>query len=396
MTSYSKDSDGHEYYVKKDGKEVYAQEHGSEIYAKKKDKKEFYAINEQGKPYYAKHKNSEFYASVKNGKNIFITDGNLQVYAKDASNAEIYPKQSDGREFVLTNNNIEYYAKDKHQMEIYPRDKHGDEFVVKNKYIKTKDGKNKLPILSTGRPKYKISGNKEVYPLDDQSKPYFCTNREGDEIYAKDENGNEYYPSEMYATDRLGNQYYAKDSADIIIYLRNNQGEYYIETNEGSFNTLKQFKGTVVYARQNTLEIYPTKYVNGKKSEVIFDVYAEEFNVGYYYPTDSNLNEYTNGEFIPIRGYPITADGYKIIPNANNEPQLYTIDTSVSADSIHKLLYRPDWRGYDFLTNVKSKRVGKNNLQEYKTLNLRMSTTSMLYYIITALIFVIVVLLSFL
>lgn len=397
MASYNKNSNQDEYYIKENGKEVYAVKDGVQFYAKKKDKKEFFAINEHGKPYYAKRDNSEFYPKNKNGRDIFIQDGNVEIYAKDSKQAQIYPKR-DGREFVLKKNGQPYYALNENQVPTYPKDKFGDEYVENNVFIKAPDGKKVLPILKNGRPKYPKSGNGEIYPLDDNHKPYFCKNREGDEVYAKNGDGDEYYPPNMYAKNRYGEYYYAIDRSHVISYPTNRNGEMYIETKEGSYPILKNFKHTFTYAKQKELEVYPTLYVNNKKMEIIIDTYAKVFNKGPYYPTDADLNEYTlpNGEFIEKKGYPITSDGYIIIPNVNNEPKLMTKNTSVSIDNIDKLLYRPGHRGYDFLTNVKSKRKAKNNVGNYKTLNFKKGTTSILYYVIAALTLAIIILISLL
>lgn len=390
MSKYLK-RNGDEYYSIVDGKETYAfNSKGHQIYAKK-GKREFYAKDEHSKPYYAQdNQQNQYYARTG-----AIEIGGKKIYAKDSKNAEIYPKYADGREYALEDNGRTYYAKDENSIETYPKDMFGEEYIVENKQIKLEGDKIKLPTASDGRPIYSKVGKREVYLMDADSKYYFCKNRDGDEVYAKDENGHEYYPTpETYAKNRHGEFYYALDKTNHFRYPEGNLGEMYITTLKGSVQILKNSKQHyVTYAKQGKVEIYP---VNGKKMEIVMDdIYANVLDNGInypYYPRDSNSNEYIAGDFIEEKGYPITVDGYIIIPNIDNKPKFFRKEIL----EFSKLLYRPDTKGYDFLTNVKSKRPAESLSSTYKTLDLPTNKIKLFYYIIAALVTVIIVLLMML
>lgn len=383
---------GDDIYITIDGKEQYCvNSKGHQFYAKKAGRREYYAKHNQ-EDYYAVSKDkSEFYVKAPGGRDLPIKRGDVEIYARDAKKAEIYPKDSYEKEFLLNKNGVAVYAKDEFGIEKYPKNKHGEEYV-QNSQIKLPDGKIKLPTSSDGRPIYHKIDGKEIYLKDADSKYYFCKNRMGDEVYAKDKYGIEYYPDtpKTYALKRDGEPYYAVDTAGLIVYPKNADGEHYIETPKGSFHILKNFKQHfIMYARQKNKEIYP---VNSKKSEMVMnDTYAtaDLTSNEQYYPRDSNKNEYTiGGEF--INDYPITSDGYIIVPNIDNKPTFFKSEVI----EFQKLLYRPDTKTYDFLTHVRSKRPAVSITPTYKTLNLELKNTMIFYYIIVALVVIIVALLT--
>lgn len=403
LNTYSKDLDQNEYYIKRDGKEVYALKKNVQFYAKKRNKKEFYAKDEHEQEYYAiKSDQSQYYAKNKSGKEIPITIGTKDIYAKDSKNADIYPTDN-GRQYVLRDNGVAYYAKNENQEERYPVDSDNNDVVVENIFIRHKDGKIKLPVQKNGRPKYPKRGASEIYPVTDNNVPYYCKNREGVEVYAKNEKGDEYYlnfnSQVMFAKDRNGEYYYALDNNNVIIYPEDKNGEFYIKPENQSIYYLLTKSNFVTYAKRGKIEIYPTDIVEGgKTTEMLMDTYAELLTKGPFYPKDSNLNEYTqkDGLIIERLGYPITADGYIIVPNVENNPIFNKKDSQVTMEHIKKLLYRPDWKSYDFLTKLKSKRIGVNPLSTYKTLDMNIKNTSILYYIIAALTLIIITLIAFL
>lgn len=400
MSTYNKRNNV-EYYTAKDGIEQYCvNANGHQYYAKEGSNKEIYAKNEKGLPYYAVDAlNNQYYATISNGQENpikhVVNGEDVQIYAFDAERNEIYPK-SFGREFLLTKNGNYYYATDNSGTGIYPKNKFGIEYVETTLgHIKYPDGKIKPPIGSSGRPVFNKTINGEEYFKDDNGEPYFCKNKMGDEVYAKDSIGNEYYPKPgLYAKDRTGNFYYAVDANEMIIYPKNEKGECYIETSRGSYHLLKSNRSFVTYARQGPKQIYPIKKNNTKQTEYIIDGYAtisKNLKEYAYYPKDSDFNEYVhNGEFIEEEGYPITSDGYIIIPNIDNTPKF--IENKIMQYT--KLLYRPDFKSYDFLTNVLSTRPGQGKNVLYKTLNISSPRITVLHYIIAFLVIINILLLS--
>lgn len=390
-----------EIYSKVDGIELYCvNANGHQYYAKRNGEIEYYARDENNLQYYAVDAlKNQYYATIKKGQqnsiNRVVEGEEVQIYAVDVDNNEIYPKTY-GKEYLLKKKGKPYYATDNSGIEIYPKTKFGIEYVEDSLgQITLPDGKIKPPIGSDGRPVYIKNKNGEEYLKDDKGEPYFSKNRKGDEIYAKDKSNHEYYPKPgMYARDRNGNFYYAVDSNGMIIYPRNEKGECYIETSRGSYHLLKSNPAFATYARQGAKQIYPIKKNNTKTIEYVVAGYAtttKNLRECAYYPKDSNYNEYVhNGEFIEEEGYPITSDGYIIVPNIDNQPKF--IENKIMQYT--KLLYRPDFKSYDFLTNVLSTRPGQGKNVLYKTLNISSPKITVLHYIIAFLIIINILLLS--
>ncbi|GFQ74870.1 hypothetical protein TNCT_592441 [Trichonephila clavata] len=184
---------------------------------------------------------------------------------------------------------------------------------------------------------------------------------------------NDYYPvvnnKIYYAKNSKGRYKYAKDSNGTIIYPKENNHETYIvENGVGSFNLLKDTQGFVTYVKRDKKEMYPTLNAENETAEMIIDNYAKDSSNQFYYPVDSYNNEYTNktGDFIQHLGYPITNNGYIIIPNINKKPKFFNQD--VTEKEIKYILLRPGFTTYDFLTNKLSFRKPRTSLQKQNSL----------------------------
>lgn len=111
------------------------------------------------------------------------------------------------------------------------------------------------------------------------------------------------------------------------------------------------------YAKSNEKEIYPIKTSkNNQFTEMIVNnLYAKQNNnQDFYYPKDSKNNEYANSVGDLLNSYPVTSDGFIIIPNRENKPITKLNDSDLSKQ-IKCLLYRPEFKRYDFLINCSSK-----------------------------------------
>ncbi|GFS89759.1 hypothetical protein NPIL_462681 [Nephila pilipes] len=392
MTSYNQIR-GIEYYEKHNNEEVYAiNNFGKQIYAKNK-KTEFYAKDKNGEFYYAKDGNSEYYAKNRNKDEIYLKKGNKEYYAKDSNNEEIYAKKANGEDIIALENNNYYYAKDKNENERYPKDKNGNEFKLLNTFAKLKSGIIIYPKSKDGQPIHdKNSNGDEVYYTDSNGDITFAVNACGEEVYAKNKNLDEYYPvinnKYYYARDSNGRYKYAKMFNGTIIYPIEGKNEIYIiEKDIGSYNLLKSTRGFVSYVKKGKVEIYPTLKIENGFADMIVDDYAKNiFTNEFYYPTDTSHNEYTNknGDFIEKLGYPITNDGYIIVPNINNKPKFIKNNKDITEKDIKYILLRQGFNKYDFLTDKLSFRKSQKNSINYSYIPYK--ANNFLFYIIAALV----------
>ncbi|GFY57138.1 uncharacterized protein TNIN_267991 [Trichonephila inaurata madagascariensis] len=242
--------------------------------------------------------------------------------AKDASGNECYPKDSNGDEYYIwnvwthvpaTHNGDAYYAKNHlgeemlNELEIckrrrgkpfYPTDKNGEEKVYGD-YIYNKDGSFKYPLNPDGHP-----------------------------LYAKKENGDEYYPPNgELAYDQYGStQYSGTRDGEVIFPLDAERNESYLkdDTNGDSHmiymgdDLLDRYDKT-----RNGEEIYPIQMTNQTtrhyKEVLLNEKYAKTDLKEAKYPLDEYGNEYTleipiqiagnEKDYFP-RGYPIINDNW--------------------------------------------------------------------------------------
>ncbi|GBM91812.1 hypothetical protein AVEN_15693-1 [Araneus ventricosus] len=327
---------GYEYYEKSNNCEIYAEIFdGEQIYAKK-NFIEYYAKNERDEPYYAKIRNSEYYAIDKYRDEVLIKIGDTEYYAKKDNYAEFYPKQRSGKEILAKKDGIQYYVKDSFNNEVYPKNQYGNEYKIsRTHFAKLYNGEIFYPKNSKGDPIYDQIKNKEVYHLDSNQEPIFGKNICGDEVYAKDESLTEYYPlvngKPFYARKKSSYFKYAKNEKGEIIYPTINNNQIYIsEVSVSSFHALENdnFQGFVNYAQNNQKEIYPAITTNNGQQidRIVNNSYAKNLSTGeYYYPLDSNNNEYvTNDESSPNEfKYAVTSYNVQIYAKDSNGNEYY-------------------------------------------------------------------------
>lgn len=353
--NYPKTPNDVEYYeLDTEGNEVYLSHNNIQIYAFNfPDKEEIYAISE-GKPYYAKNNHKQIYAvDLKRDGEKFININGTDIYTRNRYKVEFYPRNLVGRDKVATNNTAYFYAKGENQEFYYPTDEYSNEFIIQDLMITLKSGQTISPRKRDGSVNYIKIGETEI--------PYKCNNiyfvgknSFGVGQYPLDSLGNSYYPDDnndpKFATDSYYNYMYALDKNNCLIYPRVSNEEIYIQNEAGSYIILKKHAQYFrQYARQNTL--YPTKNLeNGRVSEMLInDTYAEKNNKRIY-PKDSNKNEYVNSRGELLDSYPQTYHGHLILPNISNNPLVKQTDNHL-IKQIKCLLFRPDFKRYDFLLN---------------------------------------------
>ncbi|GFR16702.1 hypothetical protein TNCT_391411 [Trichonephila clavata] len=157
-----------------------------------------------------------------------------KIYAKTASGKEIYPHDAEGNEVILPKlGTLSWnYAKDEDGNAYYPTDKTGEE-IVQGDYIYDEDGSFKYPLNREGMPKYEKDDttHDEVYVIKMDLSINWGVDKNGNQRYAKKENGGEYYPingefiydpsgSPQYASTREGNIIFPLDVERNESYLR--------------------------------------------------------------------------------------------------------------------------------------------------------------------------------
>lgn len=351
--SYRKTPDDVEYYeLDSDGNENYFSHNNIQIYAFNfPGKEEIYATS-GGIPYYAKNNHKEIYAvDLKRDGEKFINIDGTDKYARNGYNVEFYPRDLVGRDKVAKTNTAYFYARGGNQDFYYPTDEYSNEFIIQDLMITLRNGELITPKRRDGSVNYIKMGETEI--------PYKCNNiyfvgknAIGIGQYPLDGLGISYYPDNnsdpKFATDAYYNYMYALDKQNSLIYPQISNEETYIKNEAGSYTILKRharhFKR---YAQHN--QLYPINISeNGQISErLINDMYAEKNNK-MIYPKDCFKNEYLNLSGELLDAYPVTSDGSLIIPNVNNKPLVKPIDNLLIKE-IKCLLFRPDFKRYDFL-----------------------------------------------
>lgn len=268
------------------------------------------------------------------------------------------------REVILGNR----YACKSNGTSYYPRDDFGNEYRINGLNLIEKNGKYFYPRTLSGKPRYAVVNGCQIYDTV-AGKPIIGTGLDGKQYYARDNNGNEYYPSDN--TPALladGTPYYASAMDGKHIFPIDKLGnEYYLTFVD--LNNPETIPNR--YAKSNTNdEIYPLRVTDDDDEEqyLIGNKYAVDRNKKPYYPTDGYKNEYyriitsvdlieynskgTLNEIV-LERYALTNDGKIILPTVNN---IYYIDPNIKpsiqgTDVIGRLIRENDQIS-DFLTSV--------------------------------------------
>ncbi|KAG8174899.1 hypothetical protein JTE90_020629 [Oedothorax gibbosus] len=306
------------------GNEIYPERDGDHFYIATTDETRIFAKKKDGTPYYArKSTGEEFYPHI-NGLPVYVYDPDQSVrYALDALGKPVYPKDAQGDE-------------------IYVRRKDGRMSIGKNK------DDNHVYARKNG-----LLRSESYYPEDGEigyrkdGTPVYCTRPE--------------QPFVLYPTDAQGNEFYlrGKNSPSDFIHYADDDDPKAILWPVGS------------YARDRLgNDIYPVRVLDGGLSMDVIPVnlnYTRNRNEEYIYPLDEYGNEYTWVDWtveehaFPV-GYPVTHDGFVIVPNVQNRPFFLPVDVSkepeVTLSRIVHLL--PRQPSTDFLTNVPAVRLSRN------------------------------------
>ncbi|GFQ65896.1 uncharacterized protein TNCT_574961 [Trichonephila clavata] len=206
--------------------------------------------------------------------------------------------------------------------------------------------------------------------------------KEGNQRYAKKENGDEYYPANgEFACDHSGSPQNARTRDGKVIFpLDAERNESYLK-DDGESHVI--YMGDVLldrYAKtRNGEEIYPiqvTHQIARRYKEVILnEKYATTDLQEAKYPLDEYGNEYTLEIPIQIagkekgyfpRGYPITNDNWVIVPEVDGKEFISDqLLPKVQATNIIGKLYREGKNYRDYVTNVKSTRLSRAARQKY-------------------------------
>lgn len=359
---------GKEFYLKDNkDKQVYISNNGIENYAfDSENKQEIYATDNNVE-YYAKYDHKEIYAvDLKQDLEKFIRINNEDQYTKNKYNIEFYPLNFVGGHKIAQHFSDYFYAKGENQEFYYPLDEYGNEFAIENLsghhlFILSNSGYPIAPQKRNGSVNYMQLNNTEIPYLYNNS-IFLGKNAVGDEQYPLDDLQDQYYPVDhsqepKIAKDHRGRYKYALDKSNYIIYPYIGYDQIYItDEHSDSYTILLQHLAHFeCYIKRDGKEIYPVKNLkNNQFTEMMINnLYAKENNKAYY-PKDSKNNEYINSSGALLDSYPVTSDGQIIIPNHENKPLFKSNDSNVS-NPIKCLLYRPDFKRYDFLTNCSSK-----------------------------------------
>ncbi|GFR32841.1 hypothetical protein TNCT_443231 [Trichonephila clavata] len=226
------------------------------------------------------------------------------------------------------------YATDKDGNAFHPTDNTGKEMTY-GKYIYKKDGYIKYPLNRVGHPEYETDDttNDEIYVFQMDGSINWGVDKEGNQRYAKKENGDEYYPANgEFACDPSGSPQYARTSDGEVIFPLDAEGNESYLKDDGESHVI--YMGNVLldrYAKtKNWEENYPIQVINPTsfKEVILNEKYAKTALQEAKYPLDEYGNEYTleipadiagkEKYYFPL-GYPITNDCWVIIPEVNGK-----------------------------------------------------------------------------
>ncbi|GFR07207.1 uncharacterized protein TNCT_396321 [Trichonephila clavata] len=330
---------------------------------------------------------NEMYLTNNEGDEYYLT-GRKQVFAikEDASGHDTYPKDLHGNEFPIPEQGTGgfMYATDKDGNAFYPTDNTGKEMTY-GKYIYKKDGYIQYPLNRVGHPKYETDDttNDEIYVLQMGGSINWGVDKEGNQRYAKKDNGDEYNPANgEFACDSSGSPQYARTSDGEVIFPLDAEGNESYLKDDGESHVI--YMGNVLldrYAKtKNGEEIYPIQLINPTrfKEVILNEKYAKTALQEAKYPLDEYGNEYTleipadiagkEKDYFPL-GYPFTNDCWVIIPEVDGKKissdQLFP---KVQTTNITGILYREDKNYRDYVTNLKSTRLSRSAMQGYMVL----------------------------
>lgn len=367
--TYPRAPNDNEYYRKdSNNKEIYIKHNNIENYAFDSQNKEEVYATDNNVQYYAKYDHKQIYAiDLKLDIEKFIRINNEDQYTKNNYDIEFYPLNFVGGHKVAKHFQDYFYAKGENKEFYYPLDEYGNEFAVQNT-----SGNHLIIISKSGYPiaPQKRNGSVNYIKLNNVQVPYLYNDRffigknaAGDDQYPLDAVQEQYYPDDhslepKIAKDHRGRYKYALSKYNRIKYPSIDQEEIYImDKHLDSYTTLMQHLNQFErYVKRNKKEIYPIKKLKDNHyftEMMINDLYAKQ-NKTKYYPKDSNKNEYINSIGTLLEDYPVTSDGHMIIPNHENEPLTKSKDSNLTSQ-IKCLLYRPEFKRYDFLINCSSK-----------------------------------------
>lgn len=365
---YPKAANDNEFYKKDtNNKEIYISQNNVENYAFNAENKEEIFATDNNIQYYAKYDHKEIYAvDLREKLEKFIRINNEDQYTKNKHGVEFYPLNFVGGHKVATHFADYVYAKGQDKEFYYPLDEYGNEYAIRNVsgnyfIIVSNSGYPIAPKKRNGTVHYIKIFNSEI-PYLYNSTFFLGKNAAGNEQYPLNDMQEQYYPDDnsiepIIAKDHRGRYKYVLNKYNHIKYPMIEYEQVYItDENSDSYNILSQHLNHFEhYVKRKGKEIYPKKYKkNNQFTEMMInDIYAKENNKNIY-PKDSKNNEYINsvGELLDF--YPVTQDGFHILPNHENKPLLKPNDSNLS-NQIQCLLYRPDFKRYDFLTQCSSK-----------------------------------------
>lgn len=202
----------------------------------------------------------------------------------------------------------------------------------------------------------------------------FLPDHEGNEMYAKMQDGSEYYPiTDQFARDRYGRPRYAVSRDGALQYPTDeNNNEYFLKYKNNDY--IYYMKG-LRYPRQfiskdwNTEEIYPIqeqKY-KGRVERIEYPtpdlIYALGSDGFPKYPLGFSGNEYYFLGRNHPSDYPISHDGFYLVPFDEKTDAITTIPTSEITierkNILKKIPVYKDGNGdlvYHYLTDIKANR----------------------------------------
>lgn len=368
QSSYPRAPNDNEFYKKDNNdKEVYIVHNNIENYAFNTETKEEIYAKDKNVQYYAKYDHKQVYAiDLNKDLEKFIRLNHEDQYTKNKYKIEFYPLNFVGSHKVAKQFTDYFYAKGENQEFYYPLDEYSNEFAIQNA-----SGNYLIIVSNSGYPiaPKKRNGSVNYIKLNNTEIPYLYKNvffigknSAGDDQYPLDVTQEQYYPDDntlepKIAKDHRGRYKYALSKYNKIKYpMFENENTYIIDENSDSYTILLQHLDNFhSYAKCNGKEMYPKKALKNNHfvEMMVRDLYAKENNKKYY-PKDSKNNEYINSVGDLLESYPVTCDNSVIIPNHENKPLVKPNDSDLSKQ-IQCLLYRPDFKRYDFLTNCSSK-----------------------------------------
>ncbi|GFR32837.1 uncharacterized protein TNCT_443221 [Trichonephila clavata] len=191
-------------------------------------------------------------------------------------------------------------------------------------------------------PKYETNDttHDEVYVIHMDRSINWGVDKEGNQRYAKKENGDEYYPANgEFACNPSGSPQYARTRDEkVIIPLDAERNDSYLK-DEGESH--------VIYMDLQEAKYPLDEYGNEYTLEIPIQIAGKEKG---YFP----------------RGYPITNDNWVIVPEVDGKEFISDqLLPKVQATNIIGKLYREGKNYRDCVTNVKSTRLSRAARQKY-------------------------------